>query len=68
MRDVSALLDEVASLRKEAEECDQLREKMADILTRTANALRGDPKPMHVWSWHDLPELAAGLKARKTPG
>lgn len=36
-----------------------LRMQMADLLTRTANALRGDPGPLRRWSWHDLPERAA---------
>ncbi len=60
---LSGPLDEVAALRAEVEECDQLRERMADILTRTANALRGDPGPDTAWSWHDLPELAAAAVA-----
>jgi hypothetical protein len=39
-------------------------ERMADLLTRTANALRGDPGPLRRWSWHDLPERAAAVAAR----
>jgi len=36
---------------------DELREKMASILTRSVNAIRGEPEPLHCHSWHDLPEL-----------
>lgn len=47
----------------------ELREKLASILTRTANALKGDPAKlgphggMHDWS--DLPEVCASLIASK---
>lgn len=34
------------------------RDRMADILTRTANVLKGDPTPLSSHSWHDLPESA----------
>ena len=44
-------------------DCEQLRDKMADLLTRTANALRGDPPPLTRWSWHDLPDRAAAAIA-----
>jgi hypothetical protein len=36
---------------------------MRDILHRTANALHGGPLPDGLWSWHDLPELAAKPRA-----
>lgn len=42
-----------------------LRERLADICTRTARALRGPPPDGTLWSWHDLPDLAA--KATATP-
>ena len=72
----SAQLDDAASVRiiqleallataQSAEtEADQLLiEKMADILRRTAIALRG-PEPT-LTSWHDLPELAERAVADK---
>ena len=40
-----------------------LCDKLADILTRTANVLKGEPKPLHLHSWHDLPEVARRLVA-----
>ena len=39
------------------------RDKLADILTRTANALKGQPAELAQHSWHDLPEVAQRLKA-----
>lgn len=42
-----------------SDECDQLRARLADLLTRTANALKGEPEPLKSHSWHDLPEVAA---------
>jgi hypothetical protein len=36
---------------------------MADLLTRTANALKGEPGPLMMHDWSDLPEVAA--KARQ---
>ena len=50
-----------AELRAEVDEYDKLRERMADILTHTVNALRGNPDTDYVWSWHDMPEIAAAL-------
>jgi len=36
---------------------DELREKMASTLTRSVNAIRGEPGLLCRHSWHDLPEL-----------
>ena len=55
---ISKAADEIERLRAEVDECDQLRERMADILHRTADALHGGPLENGLWSWHDLPELA----------
>lgn len=41
-----------------------LREKLADILTRTANALKGPPAENALHGWHDLPEVAERLQAK----
>ena len=37
-------------------------EQLTDILTRTANALKGPPAELTEHSWHDLPEVAKKLK------
>ena len=38
------------------EELQQLNDRLADILKRTAIALRGPEPELTAWSWHDLPE------------
>ena len=47
----------------EIEELTAQRDQLADILTRTANALKGQPAELSLHSWHDLPEVAQQLKA-----
>lgn len=51
-------------LAQELEEEQQLRERLSDILHRTANALHGGAKENGLWSFHDLPELATELRKR----
>src|SRR3990167_5683543 len=50
--------ESVQEMRDEIpDECDALRMLMADLLTRTANALKGEPEAHRCsHSWHDLPE------------
>jgi hypothetical protein len=48
--------------RADAEE-DWLRGRMADILTRTANALKGEPDGIYSHDWSDLPDVAARLRS-----
>lgn len=50
-----------AELHADLREANDLRERQADLLRRTAVALRGPEPPLTRWSWHDLPELAAEL-------
>ena len=54
---------ELAAVTAELADDDALRERMSDILKRTAIALRGPEPPLTAWSWHDLPELAEAAKA-----
>lgn len=55
-----AMQGEINELRAELAESDALRDKMGGILTRSVNAIRGEPEPLSLHSWHDLPELIAG--------
>jgi hypothetical protein len=55
------LKEEVRRLRVESSEETAHHEKLRDILTRTANALKGEPAPLTQHSWHDLPEVAERL-------
>jgi hypothetical protein len=43
------------------EESDALRTRMANLLSDTADALKGDPGPLRAHDWSDLPRVAAGL-------
>lgn len=36
-------------------------DRLAEILRRTANAIRGEPPESIAWGWKDLPERAAAL-------
>ena len=39
------------------------RERMSALLTGTANVLKGEPGPLAMHGWDDLPAVAADLKA-----
>ena len=54
---------EICELENELAIADELMEKMASILTRSVNAVRGEPETLHLHSWHDLPELIDKLLA-----
>ena len=56
---------EIEDLRRDLDENAALRERMADLLRRTAVALRGPEPPLTRWSWHDLPERAAAAVAEE---
>ena len=60
-RKISEALDAAVEMIESAEEERALCDKLAGILTRTANVLKGEPKPLHRHSWHDLPEVAQRL-------
>ncbi len=68
--ELAALAKQIAELEAQpmaqdddCTECDALRSRMTELLTRTANALRGDPPPLTLWGWEDLPERAAAAIA-----
>ena len=62
-REVSDAIDAAVEIIESAEEDRALCDKLAAILTRTADVLKGDPKPLHRHGWHDLPEVARKLVA-----
>lgn len=57
---------ELATCRREREDETRVREKLADLLRRTALALKGPPPELTSWGWHDLPDIAASLRAEQT--
>ena len=56
---------ELRRLHADAEESEALRERLSALLRNTAIALRGPEPELTRWSWHDLPERAAALKAQR---
>ena len=62
-REIGMAIDAAVEMIESAEEDRALCDKLAGILTRTANVLKGEPKPLHRHSWHDLPEVAQRLVA-----
>ena len=60
---VAELEAEVQRLRADARDDEATRATMADLLSRTAIALRGPEPPLPRWSWHDLPDRAAAAIA-----
>jgi len=53
---------EINQLKDDLYDETRLREKLAGLLERTANALKGQPEPLHSHDWSDLPKVAAQLK------
>ena len=49
----------IHALRMDLKEETALRERLGDLLRQVARALKGPPPPGTLWSFHDLPELAA---------
>ena len=62
LAEIDSLRAELAEARAEADECRDLRERMSAILTATANALKGDPPPLMLHDWSDLPAAAEALR------
>lgn len=62
-REIGLAIDAAVEMIESAEEERALCDKLAGILTRTANVLKGAPKPLHRHSWHDLPKVAQRLVA-----
>lgn len=52
---------ECDALRAEVEELDQLRNRMSELLTATAEALRGPPAPQSLHDWSSIPDRTAAV-------
>lgn len=60
----AAVASAIAAEREQTKaESDATRQQMLKLLTGVAAALRGDPPPLTLWSWHDLPDRAAAAVA-----
>lgn len=62
-KDNGSLVEDVARLREDNSEYADLLGRLSLILTRTANALKGQPAPNAMHDWSDLPAVAAELVA-----
>ena len=64
-RPMRELFDQAVVAHKDVEiqELQALSDRLSDLLSRTAVALRGPEPPLTRWSWHDLPERAAAAVA-----
>jgi hypothetical protein len=54
-----AIAHDLRDARAELNEDETLRNRMAQLLTDTANAMKGEPEPLHCHDWSDLPKFAA---------
>jgi hypothetical protein len=62
MSDIHAQhIAEVKAMNQEIEAMFQNNERLATLLERVANALKGTPEPDTAHSWHDLPELTQAV-------
>ena len=64
-RVIGEAIDAAVEMLESAEEDRALYDQLADILTRTANALKGAPRPRSRHSWHDLPDVAQRIVAAR---
>jgi hypothetical protein len=60
-RENNALRAKVKLQEEELIEEYDLRDRMTDLLTGVAYALKGDPGQLHMHDWSDLPALAAEM-------
>lgn len=61
-QELRALRQEVERLRETNHETDWLNGRMAQLLTSTANALKGEPDELCLHDWSDLPVVAQRLR------
>lgn len=54
---------ELAETASALDEATATNEKLGDLLTRIADAVKGPPEPFAVHGWQDLPELIEALVA-----
>lgn len=55
--------NEIAKLKRDLEDADRLRERLATLLTEIAAVVKGPPPPDVMHDWSQLPRLVADMKA-----
>lgn len=61
LESLTSLLRQIDEALVDAHDTHALNDRLGALLTRIANALRGEPAQSYLHSWHDLPERAAAL-------
>lgn len=61
---IGIYMDRVVELEQDDKNAEKTPDKLADLLSRTAVALKGEEPPLTKWSWHDLPEAVAAKQAK----
>jgi len=62
LAEIDALRARVGELEAETDDYDNLNTRLGALLNATANALKGEPEPNHLHSFHDLAEVATALR------
>ncbi len=64
-RSAADLTDECIRYQQRIADLTDSQERLWGILGRTCDALKGQPPPLMLYSWHDLPEVATALMAER---
>lgn len=56
------MVAEVEDLVQDQEDIHATHDRMADLLSQTAAALKGKPPASTYWSWHDLPAITEAYR------
>jgi hypothetical protein len=66
LSEFQAIVQDALDARRERVEIEKLHNRMSELLTNTAGALKGKPGPLTMHSWSDLPQCAALIVANET--
>lgn len=58
LRAAEELRAELITVMSYLDESEELRDRLGELLTGVANALKGDPPPLTMHDWSDLPAVA----------
>lgn len=56
-------LQTLVDLKHDRDDLQRVLNRLSELLTGTANALKGEPGPLHLHDWSDLPVVAGQLRA-----
>jgi hypothetical protein len=64
--EIDALVNSVDRLQEEVDEYDILTTRQGELLHGVANALKGEPGPLRLHDWSDLPAVAQAVAGERT--